>query len=205
MSYTDSVALLIKRQSFPGTTLYRLNRLDYSCQRKNCSANDNESTPSITNWPCGSCASVRCRHYGDGSSEPFEVEHLPGHLLDGAMVLLDDVVEVFNLVYRIGMFRPALIAEIAALLAPLLSIVTLFGLPFAPMALSKKRFAAAMSRFAGSRTVDGFALLVDSAVEVFPEALDLDVCLIHAPVAVDRALLLPRNLLDEWQKRMAHR
>ena len=116
------------------------------------------------------------------------------------MVLLDNIVEVFNLVYRISTFRPALIEEIAALLAPLLSIVTLFGSPFAPMALSKKRFAAAMSRFAVSKTVDGFALLVDSAVEVFLEALDLDVCLIHAPAAADRALVFPRHLLDEWQE-----
>ena len=52
---------------------------------------------------------------------------------------------------KIGTSRPALIASIAALLAPLLSIATLPGSPFAPMALSKKRFAAAMSRFAVSR------------------------------------------------------
>jgi len=48
--------------------------------------------------------------------------------------------------------------------------------------------------------VDGLAMLVDGAVEVFPDALDLDVRLIHAPVAADRALVLSGHLLDERQK-----
>lgn len=49
---------------------------------------------------------------------------------------------------RIGKSRLTLIASMAALLAPLLFIATLSGSPFAPMALSKKRFAAAVSRCA---------------------------------------------------------
>ena len=37
-----------------------------------------------------------------GAQERFEVEHRPGHPLDGAMVLLDDVVEVFDLAHQNG-------------------------------------------------------------------------------------------------------
>ena len=48
--------------------------------------------------------------------------------------------------------------------------------------------------------VDGFALLVDSAVAVFSDALDLDACFIHAPAAVDRAHVFPGHLLDERQE-----
>jgi hypothetical protein len=52
----------------------------------------------------------------------------------------------------------------------------------------------------GQQEVDGFSLLIDSAVKIFPDTLDLDVRLIHAPAAADRALLFPRHLLDERQE-----
>ena len=68
------------------------------------------------------------------------------------------------------------------------------------MALSKKRFAEAVSRLGREQEVDGFALLVDGAVQVFPDALDLDVRLIHSPAGTDRALVFPGHLLDERQE-----
>jgi hypothetical protein len=40
--------------------------------------------------------------HATGAAERFEVEHRPSHALDGAMILLDDVVEVFNLAYLDG-------------------------------------------------------------------------------------------------------
>ena len=43
-------------------------------------------------------------------------------------------------------------------------------------------------------------MLVDGEVEVFPEALDLDVRLVHAPAAADRALVFPGHFLDERQE-----
>jgi hypothetical protein len=64
--------------------------------------------------------------------------------------LLDNVVDVFNLTHKNLHMGGALIASMAALSAPLLSIAILLGAPIAPMAFSKKRFAAAMLRF-GSR------------------------------------------------------
>jgi hypothetical protein len=48
--------------------------------------------------------------------------------------------------------------------------------------------------------VDGLALLVDGAVEILPDALDLDVRLIHTPAAPDRALVFPDHFLDERQE-----
>ena len=68
------------------------------------------------------------------------------------------------------------------------------------MALSMKRLAAAVSRFCREQEVNGLAVLVDGAVEVFPGALDLDVRLVHAPVGADRALVFPGHLLDERQE-----
>jgi hypothetical protein len=84
---------------------------------------------------------------GVGGAERFEVEYRSGYALNGVLILLDNIVEVFGLEHQ---NRPALISSIAALLAPLLSIATLSGPPFVPLALSRKRFAAAMSRFAVS-------------------------------------------------------
>ena len=67
------------------------------------------------------------------------------------MVLLDNVVEVFNLAYKDRHGVAGVDCSMAALLTPLLSIATLYGSPFTPMALSKKHFAGAMSRFAVSK------------------------------------------------------
>jgi len=67
------------------------------------------------------------------------------------MILLDNVVEVFNLADKDRHGAVGVDRIDGPLSAPLLSIATLSGSPFAPMAVSKKRFAAAMSRFAVSR------------------------------------------------------
>ena len=73
---------------------------------------------------------------GVGRPERFEGEHRPGHPLDGAMILLDDVAKVFDLAHQIA--RRGWRDRVDRLLAPLLSIAALPGSPFAPMALSKK-------------------------------------------------------------------
>ena len=67
------------------------------------------------------------------------------------MVLLNDVFRYLICLTMIGISRPTLMTSIAALLAPLLSIVTFSGTPLAFMALSKNRRAAALSRLAVSR------------------------------------------------------
>jgi hypothetical protein len=105
---------------------------------------------------------------------------------------------------RIGTLRPALTAFIAALLAPLLSIATLFGSQIVPMALSKKRLAAPIS-LRDQQEVDSLALLVDGAVEVFPDTLDFDVGLIHAPTAANRTLVFSAIFSMSGKKQMAHR
>ena len=63
----------------------------------------------------------------------------------------------------------------AAVLAPLLSIVTLSGRPCCRTAFLKKRRAAFLSRWGGEQEVNGLAVLVDGAVEILPLALNLNV------------------------------
>ena len=132
-----------------------------------------------------------------GGLERFEVEHRLGQPLDGAMILLAMLLRYLTWRTRIGTSRPVLIASMAALLAPL--IATLFGSPFVPMALPKKRRRGHLA-LRHQQKVDGLSLLVDGAVEVFPDTLDLDVRLIHAPAAADRALAFPRHLLYKRQE-----
>jgi hypothetical protein len=45
-------------------------------------------------------------------------------------------------------------------------------------------------------SASGSVHLYDGAVEVFPNALDVDVRLVHAPAAADRGLVLPGHFLD---------
>ena len=45
--------------------------------------------------------------------------------------------------------------------------------------------------------VDRPAFLVRSTVEIFPGAFDLDACLIHAPAAANRALVLAKHFLKQ--------
>jgi hypothetical protein len=70
-------------------------------------------------------------------------------VLDRLVILLDDVIEY--LLCRISIPAPesARMLTIAAVLAPLLSIVVLSATPCISMARSKKRRAAAQSRRAG--------------------------------------------------------
>jgi hypothetical protein len=69
------------------------------------------------------------------------------------MVLLDNVVDVFNLAHKDRHVSAGVDRIDGRLAGPLLCIAILFGAPFTLMALSKKRFAAAMLRLpsAGSR------------------------------------------------------
>ena len=67
------------------------------------------------------------------------------------MILFDDVLEVFDLTDLDAPSVFALWLSIAAVLAPLLSIVIFFGVSFHLIALRKNRSAALRSRMAVSR------------------------------------------------------
>lgn len=54
--------------------------------------------------------------------------------------------------------------------------------------------------FGRKQETDGFALLVDGAVQILPDALDLDIGLIHAPTAAGRALVFAGHFLDHRQE-----
>src|SRR5471030_342323 len=102
----------------------------------------------------------------------------------------------------IGTSRPALTASMAALLAPLLSIVhgDLVGNTVLAHGLVEEAFRGGHVPLGGQKKVDGFSLLVDGTVKIFPDAFDLDVGFVHAPAAADRAFVLAGQFLNQRQE-----
>ena len=52
----------------------------------------------------------------------------------------------------------------------------------------------------GQQKFNRFAFLVHRTVEVFPNAFDLDISLVHAPAAAYRTLVLVEHILKQGQK-----
>jgi hypothetical protein len=146
-----SVALVIKRWDFPGTALYRSNWTHHSCQRRKLAAERH----GLRAFDCELALADHVYQSDAASTEP--ADRNDSKLSIGLVIRLMARWSCSTMLLRyltwrtkIRTSRPALIASMAAVLAPLLSIATLSGSPF-PLALSKKCSVAAMSRFAVSR------------------------------------------------------
>jgi hypothetical protein len=133
--------------------------------------------------------------------EQFEVEHRPSRMLDSAMVLPDDVVEVFNLTHKDRHFAAGVDRIDRSLVGPALVHRDLSQITVRSHGLVKKTLRCGHVALCRQQRVDGLSLLVDSAVEVFPDPLGLDVRLIPAPAAVDRALPFLRHPLSSAEKK----
>src|SRR6202049_4625968 len=88
-----------------------------------------------------------------------------------------------------------LYSSIAAVLAPLWSMVIFSGVPHWSMALRRKRAAALRSRLAVRRKSTVCPAL-STARYILPLSLDADVRLVHAPARTHRALALPDDLIQ---------
>ena len=163
---TGCVALLIKRRNFPGKALRRSNWADHSCERikligerHRIGAVDGELALAnhVYQFDAG--------EHGASGPERFEVEHRPGHSLDGAMILLDDVVEVFNLAHQDRHIAAGVDRIDRRLVGAALVHCDLVRIAICSHGLVEE----ALRR---QQEVDGLALLVDSAVEVFPDVVE---------------------------------
>ena len=121
------------------------------------------------------------------------------------MVLLDNVVEVFNLADKdrhgavgVDLVRGRLVGATLVHRDFVWIAVRFHGL----VEEALRRSHVPLRR---QQEVDGLAMLVGGAVEVFPEALDVDIRLVHAPAAADRALVLAGHFLISGKKRIAYR
>ena len=192
---------MIKRRNFPGKVLRRSNWADHSCQltklfgERHCiGAVDGELALANHVYQFGA------GEHGASGPERFEVEHWPGHSLDGAMILLDDVVEVFTLAHQDWYVAPGVDRIDRRLVGAALVHRDLARIAVRSHGLVEEALRRGHVALRRQQEVDGLALLVDSAVEILPDALDFDVCLIHAPATADRALVFPGHLLHERQE-----
>src|SRR5450756_1905413 len=135
-----------------------------------------------------------------GAAKILEAEHRSGSAFNGSVVLLDDVVQILDLAYddplswsRIDGFESRYIR--AALIDGhfLWRSIPLDGLFEEPAC----RGLVAMRP---QQEIDGVACLVHGTVQILPLALNLDVCLVHAPTPADLALRAPKCLLQHWQQ-----
>jgi hypothetical protein len=92
-----------------------------------------------------------------------------------------------------------IIASRAAILTPLLSLATYSETPFSRMAFPKKRLAASIFCFAVRRK-SIVSPLVDGAVEIFPDAPELEIGLILAPAKANRPLVLAKHPFKKRQE-----
>ena len=138
--------------------------------------------------------------HGASGAERFEVEHRPGHSLDGAMILLDDVVEVFNLAHQDQHFAVGVDRIDRRLVGAALVHRDLVRIAVCSHGLVEEALRCGHIGLSREQEVDGFSLLVDGTVKVLPDALDVDVGLIHAPAPTYRVLVFSGHLLDVWQK-----
>jgi hypothetical protein len=119
------------------------------------------------------------------------------------VVLLDDVVGKFDLAQHERHVAACVERVEDGLVGTAFVHVYFVGRPFCFIGLSKKRRATAASRLAVSIKSTAFSLLVDSAVEVLPDALDLDVGLFHASAAATGHLYLRDTFSMSGKKRTA--
>ena len=196
-----SVALLLKRPNFFGTALDRSNWTDHSYQgrrlvgqRHGLGAVDCELAlvDHVHQFDAG--------EHGARGPERFEVEHQLGQPLDGAMILLDNVVEVFNLAHKYLHVAAGVDRIDGRLVGPAFVHRDLVRVAVRSHGLVEEALRRGHVALGRQQEVDSLALLVDSAVEVFPDALELDVGLIHAQAAANRALVFVGHLLDERQE-----
>ena len=106
-------------------------------------------------------------------------------------LLLDNVVQVFDLSNDDQCFASGIDLIHGRFVGAALVHCDLFGNTAGPHGLVA---------LGGQQEVDRLAGLVHGAVQVFPDALDLDVSLVHAPAAAHRALVFAKHLLKQGQK-----
>jgi len=138
--------------------------------------------------------------HGARGPERFEVEHRLGQPLDGAMALLDNVVEVIHLVHEDRHVASGFDRIHGRLVGAALVHRDFVWIAVRSHGLVEEALRRGHVALRSQQEVDGLAMLVDGALEVFRDALDFDVNLIHAPAAADRALVFWGHLLENRHK-----
>jgi hypothetical protein len=132
--------------------MYRSNRADYSCQRKKL-VGERHGINAVNHELAlaDHVHQLNADEYCPSGPARFEVAYRPDHPLDGAIILLDEVLELLYLDHKDRHVAAGFDCIHGLVVGAAFVHRDFVWSPFAPIALSKKRFAAAISRLAVSR------------------------------------------------------
>jgi hypothetical protein len=128
--------------------------------------------------------------------EGFKVEHRFGYALDGAMILLHDVVEILDLADDDLNFSSVIDLVDHRLVRTAFVHRDFFRIADFLYCLVEKPFGGIFVPLCRQEKIDRVAFLVDSAVQIFPDAFDLDSRFIHPPATTDLPLMFSANLFQ---------
>ena len=135
-----------------------------------------------------------------GAAKSLEPQHGSGAPLDCPMVLLDAVVEIFGL----ADLDRRLTISIDGFERGEIGTAFVDGHRLGDAILSDRFLkvtpGCSLVPMGAQQEVDGVAVLVDGPVEIFPVALDADVCLIHSPALSNWQLATAKRFLQYRQQ-----
>ena len=116
------------------------------------------------------------------------------------MVLLDDVVEILDLAHHDRRVAAGVDRIDGCLAGAVLVHRDLVRFAVCSHGLIKEALRRSHVALGREQKGDSLSLSVDGAIAIFPDALDLDAGLIHAPASANRAIVFACHFFDAWQE-----
>ena len=133
-------------------------------------------------------------------SKRFEAEHRPRDAFDRAVILLDNVVEIFDFL-DLDRYLAFLVQLLQRCLASAALVHRyLIRHSVVPYGLLEEAPRSGCITLGSQQEVDSLAVLVDGFIQIVLGAVDPDVCLIHPSTGADGVLVFWEGFLKHWQK-----
>lgn len=140
------------------------------------------------------------REHTSSGTKRFEAEHGSRHTLDRSVVLLNNIVEVLDLTNHDRGRLTTVDCIDCCLVGAAFIHRDLFRRAVLTHGFFEESSGGRHVTVRRQEEIDSLTLLVDSTVEILPDALDPNVRFVHSPARADLALVLARLLFDHWQK-----
>src|SRR5450830_626921 len=135
-----------------------------------------------------------------GSTKRLEPKHRTCHTLDPTMILLNHIIEIFDLPYN-----NAQSFVFDDLINRCFICTALIHGDLSWQAIEKHGFVeeahgSSFIAFSSEKKIDGLSLFVDGTIQILPLAVNCNVGFIHSPAATNRALIFSECFFDQRQK-----
>ena len=211
VAYPGSVALAVNCRNFPGMACPSSNGTDLSCQRiKSVCERHRIDAIDRKLVLANHVHELNSGENRSGSMERLEVQHRLGYTLDSTVVLLDDIVEVLDLANDDRLVATGVDRIDGCLVGAALVHCDLVRDTVGSHGPVEEALSCHHVALGRQQEVNCLAQLVDSTVEVFPDAFDLDVrfsirqlpptgCLcLRAIFSMSGTKRIAHRLMDEW-------